>query len=463
MGPVVIVLAIGAAFGLFGCGSDTSGVKDGRVRDPDGGDGSDGRDIIRADGPEPSLDGDRYVDGGDGGGGDSGDGGLDRTGINDSYAPLPFCSGRNIFTIQGNTGVGFCSEDPVVLYKFPISDDISTSVVAEEMRELPAAIGGRAVLPTTIRDGGERRILLPMMHPSADTAVTFLMADISAGEFIGPQVNATGIQVGTQNIGDPIPANGLTDLALIGGEFWGTISNPIGDGTYALGFGLVLPQTIEGFVDPGIPPNEEGIVARILSNRREEIEDGEGTHFGFITPHKKPTNVESLGDGLIAVQSSGADGEPASIDIASQETHAILAERTVSLGGRELTVLPRLAVHLSAMRAYPATETSLWEVDLSEGAPSEQENEIALAASLTGQIGSVVIRSGQAVVGDSDGKILFVGLSDAMWGEVVRTIDVGSDLTWVAADTSGNLFAAVGATVEEAAPHIVSINPDLLN
>ena len=130
---------------------------------------------------------------------------------------------------------------------------------------------------------------------------------------------------------------------------------------------------------------------------------------------------------------------------------------------RELAVLPRLAVDASAMKVYPATATSLWEVDLSEGSPAEQENEIPLSASLSGTIAGAVMLGGQAVVGDSAGNIFFVELSGAMRGEVIRTIDVGSGLTNLVLDESGNLFAAVQETIEEPTPHIVSINPSLLN
>lgn len=442
----IIIIAVGAALGFFGCGSETSGVRNDGSEDANG-----------TDGPTPPLDGgvDHYIDGGDGG--------KNRTGINDNFAPLPFCSGRNIFTIKEGQGVGFCGENPARLYTFPISEDLS-SVTATSVLELPEVIGDRSVLPTTIRDAGPGKVILPMMDPTADDAATFLMVDVSAGAFVGPQVNATGLQIGVNPIGDPIPISGLDDMVLIGSEFWGVLSNPNTDGTYRLGFGLALPQTVDGLVDTGVPPNMDGIVDRILSNRVEGIgmEMEPGTHFSFATTDKKPTNVEDLGGGLIAIQNSGTTDGPASIDTASNETHQLLENRNVSLGSRELSVLPRLAADLSTFKAYPATATSLWEVDLSDGAPAEQENEIPLSGALSGQIAGVVVLGGQAVVGDSDGNLLFVALSGPMRGEVVRTIDVGSGLSHIASDETGKLFVSVENNIAGEGAHIISVDPTLL-
>lgn len=446
----VIVMVAGALLGLWGCDTiNTARSGDAHSDDGNGipkGDASKdaSRDVEGFDAGN-----DVYIDGGGDGNSD------DRSGINDAYTPLPFCSGRNIFTIKGSAGIGFCSEDPTTLYQFPISKDLS-SVMAESLLELPGEIGGRAVSPTTIRDGGPEKVLISMRNLAADTSASYLMFDLSTGEFVGPQVSATGLQIGTNPIGDPVPIGGLYDLAFIGAEFWGVLSNPNEDGSYRFGFGLALPQTEEGLVDLGVEPNEEGLVENILSDREE-------SHFSFRTTYQKPTNVEDLGGGLIAIQTGGTLEEPSSIDVASVETHQLLEDRNVSLGMRELSILPRFAVFADSLMAYPATATSLWEVDLNEGAPSEQENEMPLAESLSGEIASVVILGGQVVVGDSDGQILFVDLSEASWGTIVRTIDVGSGLSNLAVDDSGHLFASVEATVEEETPHIVAIDPALLS
>lgn len=479
MGIEIVILA---ALVWWGCGSETSGVSDGGAdAKPDGPESPDDAPDasppdVNSDGPvdvfpDGSPDGsvdvqaadgpvDVYVDGADGGAdGTIPDGpGNNRVGINDSFAPLPFCSGRNIFTIQGNTGAGFCGEGPTVLYTFPISEDLS-NVSASLLLELPGEIGGREVLPTTIRDAGPAKVILSMMNPEADNAATFLLVDLSTAEFLGPQVNATGLQIGDFPIGDPVPIRGLTDMALINGEFWGLLSNPNADGTYGIGFGLALPQNEAGWVDVGVEPNADGIVEQILSNNTD--------HFSFAVTDFKPTNLEALGNGLIAIQNggtaaSGTADSPASIDIASQAAHQLLAGRNTSLGEKQLTVLPRLAVDLSTLKAYPATATSLWEVNLNEGQPSQQETEIALSNQLEGQIAAVVIRNGRALVGDSDGKILFVDLSAAQWGQVVRTVEVGGGLTHLALDQNGHVFAAVAETVLEVVPHIVSIKPEEL-
>lgn len=420
-------------------------------------------------GPHP-LDGgeDAGIDGGPDAGDsgvdryDGGDGGPEiftRPGINDRFAPLSFCTGRNVFIIERDKAFGFCGERPSRFYSFSIPSDLS-HVEPQVLMDLPQEIGGREVRPTKIRLARPNEVLLPMMHPMADTAASFVLIDLSAAAFIAQQVSATGLQIGRFALGDPVPISGLADLALIDGEYWGLLSNPNLDGSYRFGFGISLPETPEGLVDTGVEdPN------LILSNRREELEgDGglPGGHFSFRTTHKRPTVLADLGDGTIAVQNSGASDTPASIDVASIATHQLLPERNVSLGTRILTDLPRLAIDLGAMKVYPATARSLWEVDLREEAPRIQENEITLSTHLRGDIISVIILGGKAVVGDRGGQILLVELSRASRGVVLQRIEVGRDLSHVAVDSGGRLFVSVGKTVEGLGPHIVAIDPSLL-
>lgn len=417
----ILAIGIGAALGLLSCDSDDQGVNDA---------GSDG------------------------------DGKADRTGINDAYVSLPFCSGRNIFNIQGNRGVGFCGQNPSLLYSFPITDDLS-SVEADVLLELPQNMEGRAIVPRNIRFAGDSKVILSLETPQANPSAAFLMIDISAEAFVAQQVSATGLQIGRNPIGDPLPISGVGDIVFAQGEFWGVLRNINSDGSYRFGFGLALPQTKEGLVDVGLPPNENGVYELILSNRIEELkeENNEGMHFSFRTTDKNPTAITDLGDGPITIQDSGSSDSQASIDIAGQETHQLLEDRNVSLGSLELMELPTLAVDLGAMKVYPATATSLWEVDLSESAPQKQRDEIPLADKMAGQIASVVIRSGQALVGDFDGQILFVETAPSMRGDVSRVIDAGSGLSHMAIDENGNLFVAVGTTIAKNTPHIIAIRP----
>lgn len=384
-----------------------------------------------------------------------------REGINDHYAPLPFCSGRNIFTIEQNKIVGFCGERPVRIYSAPISEDLS-NVVAEPLMDLPQQIGGREVFPTLIRSFAPDKFILPMMNPAQDNAATFLLIDISTRTFVGPQVNAGGIQIGTHPQGDPVPISGLADFALIGGEFWGLLQNQNEDETFRYGFGIALPQTLEGFPDLGTTPNAEGIFDKILSNRKEGIviEEEAGHHFSFRTTHKRPTNLTPLGGGIILIQTGGTADSPASIDFASTETHQLILDRNISLGQRELLFLPRFAVDVEAMKAYPATTTSLWEVDIREEAPRLQENEMPLAQHLQGDIAAVALRETQIIVGDLSGSILFVEREGPLKGIPTQSINVGGGLTDLALDVSGRLFVAVQNNISRAGPHVVALLPN---
>lgn len=376
------------------------------------------------------------------------------------YARLPFCSGRNVFLIQENRGVGFCGANPVRLYSFSLPEGEAVAE-GQVLLDLPAQIGGRDVLPATIRPGGPGKILLPMLNPDPrrETAATFLMVDVSAAAFVGPQVNATGLQIGTFPMGEPVPINGLTDFSWIDGNFWGLLSNPNEDGSYRRGFGIAIPPTEEGLVGVGVEPDAEGVVDNILSNRSEELEEEGGRHFSFRTTHKRPTNLADLGEGLVAIQNSGTDEEPASIDIASCETYQLLPGRNISLGLRTLISLPVLPLDSANRKAYPADGQNLWEVDLREDAPRVQENRIALGDALEGEItGVVILRGGVAAVGDSAGQVLFVSPAGPSRGEVLLTTVAGRGLTHLALNPEGNLLAAVTAGPEDETPQIVAIS-----
>lgn len=400
------------------------------------------------------------------------DGGMDRRGINDHYADLVFCSGRNIFMMGEDEMIGACGDKPARLYRVPIHDDIFEPVAAEPILELPEEVEGRDVLPVNIRSSADPNIVvLPMMHPDpgSDTAATALFIDKVAGSIVEPVIDATALQIVTEGI--DVPISGLQDLSWFQGaaQYVGVLSRPdIAEGdeerTYRFGIGFMSPSAESGLLDTGVEPSE-GVMERILSeNPRVE----QNRHFSFGTSTNRPTQVFSLGAGpageeLIGIQNSGAGDSYASIDIFSSRRRSIV--RTVFLGDHYLRgVAP--AVDVEAMKVYAVGEdgTSLFEVDVSERGAPIQENEIFLQQVLQeSDIASVTLWNQFLIVGTTSGNLLFLGRDGERRGRVERAISVGDRLHQVSIHPmTGHLFAAVEVdTPEGFVSSIVAVQPNV--